>query len=298
MASVRDIITNKIIEKLEKGVIPWHKPWNSTFDKPRNLITRIPYRGLNMFLLACTAYKSPYWLTRKQAADLGGAIRYNEMRKYEIVTFWARTEKKTGEYDAEGNEIIQKGMILRYYKVWNLEQCDLGRIPKPVLAEIEAEKEKTKTHKADAEAEKVLRRYLTDEEIDINFGGDRASYNPVHDCINMPKPEDFETPTEFYHTELHECVHSTGHISRLNREGIANFDRFGSEQYSKEELIAELGASMLCAEIGLGYETTLDNAAAYIQGWLKKLRNDSNFVINAASQAKKAVNYIIPVEQA
>lgn len=283
---VYQIITDLIIEELKKGVIPWRKPWKAG-EWPKNFKTKKRYRGINVPILASKNYISPYWLTFKQVNELGGRIKKGE--KGTVIVFWRLLEVKGDEEDSP--EVVaeeEKRFIplLRYYRVWNLEQTE----------GIEYEKE----HKAKKEIEILdeAERIISDmpDKPIIKFGGKKAFYTPSTDTVQIPEREYFHSVTGFYGTIFHELGHSTGHQKRLNRPGISNFDYFGSHQYSKEELVAEMTAAFLLGHLGFWEDPEIKNSAAYIDGWLEKLEKDPRFVVQAAAQAQKAVDYILNVK--
>ena len=277
---VYEIITSKIIEKLEAGIVPWHKPWHSVEGMPKNLITKKEYRGINVFLLAMQRYESPYWLSFKQAQDLGGNVKKHE--KGTPVVFW----NWLNHTDDEGNE--KNIPFMRYYTVYNIAQCEnIGESKIPTIPAIH----KDFDHIAECEA--IIANMPDCPE--IQQGKQRASYNPLSDVINMPRFDSFDTAEEFYSTLFHEAIHSTGSQKRLNRLNN-NISGFGNEEYSKEELVAEMGAAFLCGFAGIE-NITINNSVAYIQGWLKALKNDKKLVIMAAAQAQKAADYILMVNQ-
>ena len=280
------IVTEKIINLLESGVVPWRRPWTST-GLPRNLITRKPYRGINYFLLSASKYVSPFWLTMRQANALGGSIRKGE--ESTIVTFWKIDDAKqeeTEDLDAEPkDEKSRRRFVLRFYRVWNLEQCDL---PQAVLDKLP----KIETHQHDPI--EAVERIIADmpNPPEIVRAGSKAYYSPITDRITLPPRELFESAAEDAATTLHELSHSTGHEKRLGREGITEVAPFGSAVYSREELVAELSAAFLCAEAGIS-NAVIHNQAAYVAGWLKKLRDDRRLIVHAAAQAQKAADYIL-----
>lgn len=271
--SVYEIVTDKLIAQLEKGTIPWRKPWATT--APKNLISKRAYSGINLLLLSCSDFKSPWWLTFKQCKDLGGTVKKGA--KSTLVTFWTKLEKK----DQANEEDKKYFNFMRYYLVFNLEQCD----------GIEAPKVEERTNVAPIQAcENVIREFESGPL--TSFGGNKACYIPAQDVIQMPEQKQFKTDAEFYSTLFHETVHSTGAKNRLDRPAVSGAINFGSEPYSKEELIAEIGAGFLCAETGIE-NTTLENSAAYIASWLDKLNKDKRIVVAAAGAAQRAVNYIL-----
>ncbi|APG26373.1 hypothetical protein A7E75_13795 [Syntrophotalea acetylenica] len=269
------------MELLEQGEIPWRKPWKSS-SGARNLISKRPYRGINQFLLNSNPYGSPYWLTFKQAQEKGGHVRKSE--KATLVVFWKWIDlKETG--GAENADLVSvsgKVPLLRYYKVFNLEQVE-GIKPPP-------EEQVTNLFTPIQQAEQILNHMP--HKPDIRYGGDRAYYSPLLDYIQLPPREAFLSPEEFYSTAFHELTHATGHSDRLTRKGITEAAYFGSHEYSREELVAEFGASMLCAQAGIEQQT-ITNSAAYIQGWLRVLKGDKRLAIVAAGQAQRAVDFIL-----
>ena len=276
--NVYEIITDKIIGLLEKGTVPWHKPWSGEAFAPCNLISQKAYRGVNAFLLSCMPYDSPYWLTFKQAQSLGGSVRKGE--KSTPVIFWKWLEK-----EQPGSSEPEKVPLLRYYRVFHVTQCDLPEEKVPEPPEVT-----TYEFTPIAACEKVINEMPNRPE--IKHDSHAAYYRPSEDTIHMPRPERFEKPEHYYGTIFHEAVHSTGAKSRLNRDGVSETAPFGSPTYSREELIAEFGAAFLCGHTGI--ETvTIENSAAYIQGWLKRLKTDSRLVIQAAANAQKAADYIL-----
>lgn len=265
--TVYEIVTERIIEKLKKGEIPWRKPWNSY--PAVNWVTQKLYRGINQLLLEPGEYAT--WNQIKKA---GGHVKKGA--KSHMVTFWKLIEVKNE--DEEG--VVETIPFLRYYRVFNIKDCEGIESRRKV---------ETFDHDPIEEAEKIIEGYPDAPE--ITFAPGRAFYRPSDDIISIPEKSDFEQVEEYYSTIFHEMVHSTGHKKRLGRNGVTKLSAFGSHEYSKEELVAEIGAAMLCGLAGIEQET-LDNSAAYVQGWLKKLEGDSKFIVSAASQAQKAADYI------
>ena len=281
------IVTEKIINLLEQGIVPWRRPWSAT-GLPCNLVSKKPYRGVNLLLLSATKYISPLWLTMKQANELGGSVRKGE--RSQIVVFWkvdqiAKAETETDPEKDAADEKSRPRFVLRYYRLFNLEQCEL---PQAVLDKLP----KSETHQHDPieAAERIIAGMPNPPE--IQYAGSKAYYSPITDRITLPPRELFISAEEFSATKIHECVHSTGSRKRLNRESIAEAAPFGSPTYVAEELVAETGAAFLCAEAGIS-PAVVENQAAYIQGWLGKIRSDKRLVIMAAAQAQKAADFIL-----
>lgn len=274
--SVAEIITQQIIDCLEEGNIPWRKPWNGEANAPKNLITGKPYRGINAFLLACTGFSSPYYLTFKQVQDKRDQVKEGA-RSFPVV-FWS-------SISAEDRETGDEKSIpfMRYYRVFNVEQTTL---PVPELPQVE------RNFTAIEEAERIIDAMPMRPE--IRTGEAKAYYVPAYDYINMPRKKLFHGDAEYYSTLFHELGHSTGHSSRLARKGVMESSYYGSHEYSKEELVAEMTAAFLCGECGIASQT-ISNSAAYVRGWIKALKNkdNKNLVIAAASAAQKAYDYFL-----
>lgn len=273
--NVYEIITDRIIKQLEAGTVPWRKPWNSAEGMPKNLVSKKEYRGINVFLLSSNGYSSPFWASYKQIENMGGQVIKGE--KGTPVVYWNWIEKNDPETGKPG-----KIPFIRYYTVFNVQQTT-GLDEKIPHAE-----EKSNPFSPIESAENIKSGF---HDCPLNHGNTRAAYNPNSDHILMPNPEDFDSAEEYYSVLFHEMTHSTGHKSRLNREGCQQVN-FGSETYSKEELVAEMGAAYLSGTAGIENKT-IDNSAAYIQGWLSKLRKDKKIVIYAASLAQKAADHIL-----
>ncbi|MGH7781585.1 MAG: ArdC family protein [Candidatus Binataceae bacterium] len=279
------MVTDKIINLLENGVVPWRRPWTST-GLPRNLVSKKPYRGVNVFLLSASKYVSPFWLTMRQANELGGHIRKGE--ESTAIVCWKIEDAKASPEDLDADESEEKTcrrFLLRFYRVWNLEQCEL---PQAVLDKLP----KIETHQHDPieAVEKIIAGMPNRPE--IMRGGSKAYYSPLTDRITLPPRELFISAEEEAATETHELIHASGSEKRLAREGICEAAPFGSPVYSKEELCAELGAAYLCAEAGIS-NAVIANQAAYLAGWLKSLRADRTLLIHAAAQAQKAADFIL-----
>ncbi|XEC97036.1 ArdC family protein [Paenibacillus tarimensis] len=271
MSKVYDIVTDRIISELEKGVVPWRKPWIG--GGAVNWKTQKPYRGINTMLLEPGEYA-----TFKQVTEAGGKVKKGE--KGNMVVFW-----KWLEVENEESGETEKVPYLRYYTVFNIEtQCEGLKSKR---------KEMTFDHDPIEEGEKIVKGYMNSPE--TRFQSGKAYYAPSMDYIGMPPLKDFLDPHSFYSVFFHEMVHSTGHKSRLNRSGITQVAAFGSETYSKEELVAELGAAMLCGVAGIDNHT-IEQSASYIQSWLRALKDDKKLIVHAAAQAQKAADYILGVK--
>lgn len=275
--NVYQMVTDRIIAELEKGSIPWKRPWTGVNTGAYNRISNKPYSLLNQILLG----RDGEWATFKQWTDLGGHIRKGE--KSSFVVFWKIQPYE--DINADGEKVVKQIPLLRYYNVFHISQVD-GVEPKskPELKEVEPIEA----------AETIKESYKEREHIRIiETIANGAGYDPVMDYIQVPCRKQYTDANEFYSTLFHEMVHSTGHKTRLDRLTSEDNLHFGSETYSKEELCAELGSAMLLNQIGIETPQTFKNSAGYIQGWLQRLRNDNKFIVSAASKAEKAVNFIL-----
>lgn len=278
------IVTEKIVNLLEGGVVPWRRPWITT-GLPRNLISKKPYKGINLFLLSASKFVSPYWLTMHQANQVGGFVRKGEQST--LAVFWKveETERNRDPTDLETNKKERPRFVLRYYRLFNLEQCELPRRVTDKLPNIER-----REHEPIAACAEIIG--CMPNAPTIVHGGSKAYYDPVTDIVTLPLPELFTSVEEYYASAYHELAHSSGHRSRLARESILEIATFGSHSYGIEELVAEMGAAYLCAESGIS-PAVIDNQAAYIGSWLQKIRDDRRLVIRAAAQAQHAADYVL-----
>lgn len=273
---VYEIITQRIIDKLEQGVVPWRKPWTSS-GIPKNLISKKPYTGINLLLLGSMGFSRNYFLTRNQIEQIGAQI--SEGAQATPIVFWKWTETE----DEETGEVKKTSMI-RYYLVYNIDECENLPTDYENLEVLMPEFEESK------EAEKIIKEM--ENKPKIVHKESRAYYSPKLDLINMPQKRKFSSVEGYYATLFHELVHSTGHESRLNRKEVMDIPKYGAELYSKEELVAEIGACFLKSVAGIEQEH-FDNNVAYIESWLSVLKDDKRMVIFASAQAQKAVNYIL-----
>lgn len=274
--NVYKMVTERIIEQLENGVIPWQKPWTGTKSGAYNRVSRKPYSILNQMLLQ----HSGEYATFKQWNEAGGHI--GKFEKSEIVTFWKI--QLIEEEEEDGTKVKKQIPMLRYYHVFHISQVD-GVEPKEKIELQELEPIE--------EAERVKREYMDREHLKIYEKiTDKAFYTPTFDYIEIPCKEQYKNVEEFYSTLFHEMVHSTGYYKRLNRLESGASAGFGSETYSKEELTAEIGSAMILNRLGIETDRTFSNSTAYIQNWLQVLRNDNKFIISASSKSEKAVKYI------
>lgn len=273
MKDVYAEVTARIIEQLEQGVIPWRKPW-ITSGAAISHSTGKPYSLLNQILLT----KPGEYVTFNQITADGGHVKKGA--KSSMVVFWKWIETEDEDNPGETKKIP----FLRYYNVFHIDQTE-GIKPK-------YSKPLPNVAQPDEAAEAIVRDYLTRSGVRlIHDEGDRAFYRPSTDSITLPLLAQFKDAAEYYSTLFHEMTHSTGHHSRLDL--LTKVAAFGSEDYSKEELIAEIGAATLVNYAGLETSGTLTNSAAYIQSWLKAMQDDKRLIVSASGKAEKAVNLIL-----
>ena len=271
-------VTDRIIDALEKGTVPWKKPWAGTGNSCISYSTGRQYSLLNCILLGMQAGE---YITFNQCVQAGGHVKKGE--KSRLVVFWKPLEKEnpdTGEMETH--------FILRYYNVFHLDQTE-GVQPRWRASMIT---EPGKDLKPDEKAEKVIRDYIDRSGVKLTIQkSDKAFYRPSDDLVVVPQLSQYSEQAEYYSTLLHELTHSTGHPLRLNR--LKDVAAFGSHDYSREELVAEMGSAFLLNHVGLETPSTFSNSAAYIHGWLHALKNDKRLIVTAAGAAEKAVKLIL-----
>lgn len=273
-----EIVTLKIIDALNSGVVPWRKPWNDQQLMPVNLLSNKPYRGVNPWLLISSKFADHRWLTLRQANELGAKVRTGE--KASMVVFWKFPERKPKDEKDDG---VKEYPVLRYYSVFNAEQVDGLNLPQDQSRMVIPPGERIK--RADALINSMPKPPFVEER------GLEAWYSPDRDLVRIPKLTLFDSIDGYYRTKFHEFVHATGHESRLNRAGVMSKIHFGSEEYGREELVAELGSAFCCAKAGLD-TSQLEDSASYIGGWLRALKADPKSIVVAAAQAQKAADFI------
>lgn len=267
--TVKEIVINQIMDRLKKGFIPWIKPWQG--GEAVNYVTQKPYTGVNRLLLDGGEY-----LTFKQIKDCGGHLKKGS--KASIVVFY----KPIIEVDDETGEEIVTSKILRYYNVFSINDCE----------GITSKQEITCNENYSIEnCEDLIQNYLTKSGVGFETkASQRAYYSPSDDKIVVPLIQQFNDSQNYYATAFHEMIHSTGHKSRLDRQmGTAHF---GSKDYGQEELVAEIGSSILCNKQHIDSASLIENSVGYIQNWLQALKNDTNMIFKSAAAAEKAVDFI------
>lgn len=297
---VQETVTRMFIEKIEERrangetvAAPWRKLWNPALGADRNLITGKAYRGSNVFMTAVQGYASPFWITRKQLAKVGGSVKLSATE--------TRFDKRTGtDVPAElpytpilywwfpdpANPAHEGRMpFCKFYQVWNVEQCN--GIEELVAEAMEGIGGNPVNPIEEAQA--IVDGFHGPT---IRHGDSRAYYTPSSDTVTMPEMAAFESAEAYYSTMFHELAHSTGHRTRLNRDGVVNPVRFASHDYSEEELIAEMTAAMVAGAAGIETPETVENSAAYLDHWLAKLKREPAWLATAGSAAQKAADLI------
>ena len=302
---------------------------------PQNCASGREYRGINVWTLLMAGEAKGYtrnlWLSFKQAKEMAVAtarrngrniedrvgkaskrgfkkVTYwdadndclfldgvSEGEKSETVILWKPSKGKDKKDDNGDTEKGRAYLLLRTYRVFNIEQCQGIELPKKYQAPepTEAKEDDAEEIGIDARAEGGLGTYLEREEINLRHGGNRACYSPSGDWIQIPERQDFTGSSEYYSVAFHECGHSTGHSSRLSRDSLTKTSMFGSHTYTREELVAEFCAAFLCGVTGVAMPDTTENSASYLKVWAGKLRDEPNLLINAAAAAQKAADYIL-----
>lgn len=287
---VYTIVTDRIIQLLEQGICPWRSPYR--YGLPRNIVSKQCYNGINSILLAGMGmyrqYKSHYWLTYNQAGNFGGKVRKGE-HGCPIIYFNMR-DYDTGAQDENGDPVIDKVPFIRYYTVFNLDQCENIDLDKAGV---------NVSNDAIVDAEQVIANMPNRPKM-VSTNQSVAFYRRSDDTLNLPDINNFVSSDAYYSTAFHELVHSTGHESRLDRKSLRDLMSMEERDraYSKEELIAELGSSMLSAHCNILDEHILENNAAYCASWIKHLKEKDNkkLLVQAGAAAQKAINYILNIQ--
>lgn len=287
-------VTDRIIEQLEKGIVPWQRPWScdsktiAVFGGAINYVTRKPYSMLNQMLLG----RNGEYLTFKQIKSLGGSVKKGA--KAGMVVFYSPYQVKDTKTDEQGNEVevIKNIPLLKYYHVFHIEDTTGIESKLPAVTTEEVKNENQPIEKA----EQIVNGYVAREtalKFYNNAPSNRAFYSPATDSVTVPMINQYKVVEEYYSTTFHELTHSTMKSTRCDRKESQGIAAFGSDKYSREELVAELGAAMLCSVAELDNEKAFNNSVAYISSWLKALKNDNKMIVWAASRAEKAAKYII-----
>lgn len=301
---VYQLVTDRVIEGLKEKGLKWFKSWTDKYGNhlaPINRATGKEYRGINIFLLNSMAvwkgYEANEWVSFKQAQDLGGSVKKGE--KSTETVYWIISYKynPTGKYYRNKKELeqdglkesdkgVQKFFTPKIWRVFNIEQCE-GISPMRVAKKFEPKTENQIIDEAQAIFDNMSQKPV------LRHGGNGAYYMPNAHVINMPEIETFVSSDDYYHVLFHEMIHSTGHEDILNRKTLVESHGFGSENYSKEELVAEIGAEFLSSIVGLNPKSDEKNSQAYINGWVKELTDHPKMVLQASQQSTKAVEFIL-----
>jgi antirestriction protein ArdC len=279
---IRDAIAQKFLDALNAGIIPWRKPWAGGSARPRNAITQKPYRGVNALYLGLLAtvkgYPTGEWLTLNQCKKAGGRVQGSEWKNGTAVVFWKFMKR---EKLVNGKMVEETFPLCRSFTVFNRAQCE----------GLPAGKEIVYNNHTIEDAQRIVDGMPNAPKLNITES-DSAHYMPSFDTVTLPKLSQFVNAESFYATAFHELAHATGHKTRLNREGVMEGKGFGSDSYSKEELVAEMTAAFLSAECGI-LDKVEQNSTAYVQHWAAKLNSEPRMIIEAAGAAQKAADYIL-----
>lgn len=284
---VYQMVTDRIVEQMNKGVIPWHKPWHlagSAEEVAINYVSRKPYSTLNQWILM----EPGEYLTYTQIKALKGTIKKGAKSRF--VVFYTnvpyeKMNEETGEMERHTYP------LLRYYNVFRLADTE-GIKSKIKKADLDVLDEIPRCDEADA----AILDYVASQPtltFQNDIPSDRAYYSPAKDQVVVPMPVQFTESAEYYSTAFHELTHSTLIESRCNRKQDGAISFFGSKDYSREELVAEIGAAMLCSNFGVDTDKAFRNSIAYLQSWASNLKNDPKAIVFAASRAEKAARYIL-----
>lgn len=291
--NVYQMVTDRVIEQMQQGIIPWHQPWTGAGlleDGAINYVSRKPYSLLNQFLLG----RDGEWLTFKQIQERKGKIKKG-VKAHFVVFYQMNVKQETVKVKNEQGEIEERTKekcipVLRYYNVFHIDECD------GIESKVQQVEQQPGNQLQPVErAEQVINSYVERENLKFNnqsISGD-AYYSPMRDEVVVPKLSQYQIAEEYYSTTFHELTHSTMKEGRCNRRQDGAIAAFGGEDYSREELVAELGSAMLCKQVGIDCEKAFKNSVAYIQSWMKALKNDNKAIVWAAARAEKAAKYIM-----
>ncbi|MCW2406073.1 antirestriction protein ArdC [Sphingobium sp. B1D7B] len=279
-----DEVTQRIVSELEAGRLPWVQPWGMTGGigpgLPRNALTARPYSGVNILILWGAViehgWPSQSWLTFRQAQEAGGCVRKGERGQCVVYADRFTPEAEKQRADRDGGE-AKAVPFLKRFTVFNVAQCEglregLASDPAPL---------------PEREVVPLAEEVIAASGADFRIGGDKAFYVPSLDYVQVPPQPAFFKQVNYYRTCLHELTHATGHANRLGRNLV---NAFGSKDYAREELVAEMGSAFLCAALGISPTV---RHADYIGAWLEVLREDNRAIFRAASAASKAADWLL-----
>jgi antirestriction protein ArdC len=274
-----EIVTDRILTLMELGEIPWARPWRGDAHAPRNAVSNRSYSGINAFLLTMANYSNNRFVTFKQALELGGNVKKGQHGWPVIYVKQLSVEdKNTGE--------LKEIPFCKHYTIFNVSQCE--NLPEKFNEPVQVADNPVIPTCAEV-AQNMPNRP------EIVHGFNQAAYCRGTDQVEMPSLDQFNSSEEYYDTVFHELAHATSHQSRIGRFQPGVMNKFGSKEYGKEELIAEITAAALCHEAQI-FDKVERNTTAYLQGWIKKIREDKTSLISAARQAERAADYILNVE--
>lgn len=282
---VNEIVTNKIIEKLEAGINPWVRPWGG-MARPKNYITNKSYHGINLLLL-----DAGYYLTMNQIVQIGGHLKKGS--KGQMVVYFAVSKKEADEEEEEEN----KFRFLKYYYVFSLKDVENYT---PIKNRKEITTPSNDEFKSIEKAERAAHDYLSSQNISFTNTGDRAFYMPAMDAVVVPEKKQFKEESDYYSTLFHELGHSTGPANRLNRESFRSdvIAGFGSKKYAKEELVAEITSAFITSFLEIDTTKSFLNSVAYLQSWSTVLKKEpASLIVSAASFADKAMQLILGIKE-
>lgn len=308
-------VNDRVIEGLKDKGLQWFRPWKSGEEnQPLNRLSSKHYKGFNIFLLNAEMirhnYTSNQWLTFKQTIEMGGRVKYEESKKYTPIYFWKLgyqdmktgkfltdkqiksanlREKFTSAFNGKSIDRYRKTFTIRYYNVYNLDQTTGID---PIVFEPSIKASFTSNEMVDSIIDNYISR-SNSLKLNVSKSSDQAYYSPSKDLVVMPEQDSFVDSDSYYKTLFHELAHSTGHETRLNRKGIANVNFFGSESYAQEELIAEISSMYLTGLCDLNPKDSDDNSQAYINGWVKKFKDEAKECFYAMQQATKCSTLIL-----
>jgi len=275
--NVYDIVTNRMIEELEKGVIPWRQPWSNKFGIfPTNYKSKKEYRGINILMLGF-ASTNPYWLTFKQVRELGGTVKKGSKSQMVFFFNWVMKDAN-GKTTKDESKCKNKFANLRYYRVFSADDIDGIEFEYPAIVELN-ENERIERCEELVKATGAV----------VKHGGDKAFFTPIRNFIKMPIINRFDNSEAYYSVLFHELTHWTGAPTRLARFARKAPSR---KAYAKEELVAEMGANFLCFHTQITNEPLIQNSASYIANWIEALKGNPKLIIQAAAQAQKAFDFI------
>ena len=281
-SNIYQMVTDRIIEQMNAGIIPWRQPWVGGAAMAISYTTRKAYSMLNQLLLG----KPGEWLTWNQIQAKGGRVRLSTRSRFCVYCQPVQKEQLDPE---TGEKVSDSYLLLKWYRVFHIDDTEgieslcSSTVPGSSLSPIE-------------QAEQAIEGYLN-REATLRFINDQPSasayYSPLRDEVMVPMMAQYALAEEYYSTAFHELTHSTMHENRCNRQSESSITRFGDSAYSREELVAEIGSAMLCNRLGIEHEKAFRNSAAYIQSWLKALKNDNRMIVWAAKKAEEAARYIL-----